>query len=301
MHKHISTNDYPVIAAMLRRGYSQKDIAETLGFTEGAISKEISRNKDEDGTYRGFSARKKARKRRLESKTKYRKIDNDVYLMQIIEQRLEPLVSPEVVAHEVGIHHQTIYSWIDRSRPDLLLQLPQRGRKRRRYGSKRTKKQGWTQKVRTIHDMPDTETYWEGDTIKGSTRSRVLTHIEYTSLYTRADLIPDGTADSVHAVLKKKPLSEDILYDRGSEFALWEMIERDTPSTVYFCDAHSPWQRGKNENTNGRLRRVFPKKFNFDTITQSQLDKVVHTMNHTPRKSLNWRTPAEVYESLHSG
>ena len=59
-------------------------------------------------------------------------------------------------------------------------------------------------------------------------------------------------------------------------------------------------KEGKNENTNGRLRRVFPKKFDFDTINQKQLDEVVYLMNHTPRKTLNWRTPAEVFESLHS-
>jgi len=76
------------------------------------------------------------------------------------------------------------------------------------------------------------------------------------------------------------------------------MIERDTNALVFFADAHSPWQRGKNENTNGRLRRVYPKGFDFDTITQKQLDRVVHVMNHTPRKSLEWRTPADVYKEL---
>ena len=73
------------------------------------------------------------------------------------------------------------------------------------------------------------------------------------------------------------------------------MIERDTKA-VFFADAHAPWQRGKNKNTNGRLRRLFPKQFNFATITQKQLDEVVYLMNHTPRKSLGWRTPASVCE-----
>jgi len=113
--------------------------------------------------------------------------------------------------------------------------------------------------------------------------------------------LPNGGADAVHAVLKKKPLDGNIVYDRGSEFALWRMIERDLGVEVFFADPHHPWQRGKNENTNGRLRRVFPKGFDFDTITNRQLQKVVHKMNHTPRKSLGWRTPAEVYESLRSG
>jgi len=284
---------------MLNAKYEQKEIADVLGFTKGAISKEINRNKDNDGVYRAHSARRKTRERRLNSKIKYRLIENNPYLIKEIKKQLEPLVSPEVVAHDLGIHHQTIYSYIYRSKPELKTKLPYRGKKRRKYGSKRGQKIGWTTKVKTFRDNPD-KTYWEGDTIKGKTKTRVLTHVEYQSLFLKADLIPDGTADSVHSVLKKKPIESNIVYDRGSEFALWRMIERDLNIEVFFADPHAPWQRPKNENTNGRLRRVFPKKFDFDTITNRQLQKVVNLMNHTPRKSLNWRTPAEVYASLHS-
>jgi IS30 family transposase len=140
MHKHINTDDRSVIASMLRAGYMQKDIAQTLGFTKGAISQEIQRNKDKNGTYKAHSARIKTKLRREQSKVQYRKIDTNPTLIKKIEEKLEPLVSPEVIAHENGIHHQTVYSYIYRARPDLLKQLPQRGRKRRRYGSKRAKK-----------------------------------------------------------------------------------------------------------------------------------------------------------------
>lgn len=102
----------------------------------------------------------------------------------------------------------------------------------------------------------------------------------------------------VHATLADAPLEGTVTYDRGSEFALWKMIERDTPARIFFADPHSPWQRGKNENTNGRIRRVFPKRFDFSTITQRQLDRVVAKMNRTPRKSLSWRTPEEVFKEL---
>ncbi len=218
-----------------------------------------------------------------------------------IEALLEPLVSPEVVAHMVGIHHQTIYTWVYRSRPDLRALLPYHGKKRRRYAQKREKYSGWTKFVHPIDERIETNLSWEGDTVKGGTRPQLLTHVERTSLYTRADLIPDGTADTVHAILTQRPLPGTITYDRGSEFALWKMIERDTNVSIYFAHAHHPWERGKNENTNGRLRRVFPKRFDFSTITQRQLDRIVHTMNHTPRKSLSWRTPAEVYQKLCCG
>lgn len=297
MYRHISTDDRAVIASMLRRGYIQTEIAKTLGFHRSSIGREIKRNSTPYG-YRAWHARHCAEARRRAAKTRYRLIENDEVLQERIETLLEPLVSPEVVAHVVGVHHQTIYAWVYRSRPDLRTRLPYHGKKRRRYAQKREKYSGWTKSVRPIDERIEDTISWEGDTVKGSTRTQLLTHVERTSLYTRADLVPDGTADTIHRTLKKKPLVGTITYDRGSEFALWRMIERDTGSSVFFAHAHHPWERGKNENTNGRLRRVFPKRFDFSTITQRQLDRVVHTMNHTPRKSLSWQTPAEVYQKL---
>lgn len=296
MHKHLNRVDRAALGVLRRARFNQAAIARELGVHRSTITRELQRNRMPSGKYHARNAHNQAQERRRHAKVQFRKIDR--VLGTELATQLHPLVSPEVVAHRHGLHHQTIYNWVYRDRPDLLPQLPQRGRKRRRYGSKRAKKQGWTRLVRSIHERPPSTLAWEGDTIKGKTRYRILTHVERTSLYIRADLMPDGTADSVHAVLKAKPLVGTITYDRGSEFALWQMIERDTNTTVYFAEPHHPWQRGKNENTNGRLRRVLPKSLDLSTITQSQLDQTVHRMNHTPRKSLGWKTPAEVYESL---
>jgi transposase, IS30 family len=294
MHRHFNREDRIALGALKRAGLSQAEIGRQLGFNRSTIGRELKRNQKPRGGYHALNADIQSVTRRQQSKHQYRIIDTVLGL--VITKQLHPLVSPEVVAHQIGIHHQTIYNWLYRERIDLLHLLPQRGRKRRRYGSKRTKKQGWTRLVKNIHDRPESALSWEGDTVKGSTKSQLLTHVERTSLYTRADLIPNGTADVVHATLKQTPLRGVITYDRGSEFALWQMIERDTNTNIFFADAHAPWQRGKNENTNGRLRRLFPKRFNFDTITQKQLDEVVYLMNHTPRKSLRWRTPASVFK-----
>lgn len=298
MHNHLNRDARITLGALLRAGLNQSQIAEQLGVHRSTISRELQRNRMSSEKYHAPHAHNKSRKRRRNSKKEYLLIEHNPQLQKQIELLLNPLVSPEVIGHILGIHHQTIYSWITRSHPELLVQLPQRGRKRRRYGSRRSKKQGWTRHVRSIHDMSSSPLVWEGDTILGSTKTRILTHVEQTSLFLRADVIPNGTADAVQTVLKKKPLPGDILYDRGSEFALWRMIEKNMNGLVYFCDAHAPWQRGKNENTNGRLRRVFPKRSNFDMISPSQLRSVVHLMNNTPRKSLGWRTPQEVYQGL---
>jgi IS30 family transposase len=253
------------------------------------------------GGYHATHAAVIAKERRNASKQAMRKIENNAVLSKRIEEMLHPLVSPEVIAHEIGLVHETIYTWIARSRPDLYPRLPQHGRKRRRYGSKRIQKQGWTRDVRSIDERPHTDVFsWEGDTMKGGSRARLLTHVERTSLFTIVDLIPDGTANTIYARIADRAIFSKsyLTYDRGSEFALWRMIERDTKATVYFAHAHAPWERGKNENTNGRLRRVFPKRFNFSTITQRDVNRVVWLMNHTPRKSLSWRTPAEVFKKM---
>lgn len=297
MHTHISKDDRVIIAAGLRHGDSQREIAARIGKSTSAVSREIRRNTDADGVYQARSAQRKAMQRRKDAKYPARKIENDPALASRIEERLHPLVSPEVIAHDEAVSPETIYAWIARSRPDLAAQLPQRGKKRRRYGSKREEKQGWTRLVRPIDERPETIEAWEGDTIRGSTRARLLTHVERTSLYTLVDLLPDGTADAVQGTMKRyaQLRGSTITYDRGSEFALWRMIERDTGATTYFAHPHAPWQRGKNENTNGRLRRVYPKRADFRTVSKQHLNRTVWLMNHTKRKTLDWRTPCMVY------
>lgn len=296
MHTHLKRDQRVALAALTKSGLSQRQVAKELGVHHTTVGRELRRN-SEAGYYHAAHARVLARKRRRNSKQKYRKIENDPVLAARIENMLHPLVSPEVVAHEVGIVHETIYAWIDRSRPDLKAQLPYRGRKRHRYGGKRTQKQGWTKQVRNITERPEAGSGWEGDTVKGATKTQLLTHVERKSLFTVVDLIPDGTADAVHRTLKRhQKIKGVVTYDRGSEFALWQFIERDTEATIYFANAHHPWERGKNENTNGRLRRVFPKGFNFSTIRQGDINRVVRRMNHTKRKSLSWRTPCSVFK-----
>jgi len=299
MYSHINRDQRIALGTLLRAGYNRKEVAHELGINPGTVTRELKRNQTEEFGYHAMHANVLARERRKRSKQKFRMIENDPALSEKIESKLHPLRSPEVIAHEVGIVHQTIYSWIERTRPDLKKLLPYRGKKRRRYGGKRQQKQGWTRNVRSIDERKESILSWEGDTVKGQTKVQLLTHVERTSLFTVADLIMSGTADIVHATLKDhQKIVGTTTYDRGSEFSLWEMIERDTKTTIYFAHAHHPWERGKNENTNGRLRRVFPKRFDFSTITQRQLNEVVYMMNHTKRKSLSWQTPAEVFEKI---
>lgn len=130
MHTHISRDDRIVIADGLRRKETLSFIAGRIRKDKGSVSREIKRNSSDSGEYFAPSANRLARERRKNSKQKYRLIENDINLSRLIEEKLEPLVSPEVIAHEFGIHHQTVYFWLYRTRLDLLPQLPQRCRKR---------------------------------------------------------------------------------------------------------------------------------------------------------------------------
>lgn len=300
---HQCTRDQRVaLAALLRAGYSQNRAAEEVGVHQSTVSRELKRNLLTDGSYHATHADCAARARRRHAKRQYRRIENDAELAQRIERRLHPLVSPEVIAHDEPVSRTTIYAWIERSRQDLRMRLPQRGRKRRRYGSKRAVKQGWTREVRPIDERPVSAEHrsrlghFEGDTMRGRNGS-LLPHVERKSRFTVAALVPNEEADTAyeHAKQLKEYAPRSITYDRGSSFALWRMIEHALGTAVFFAHARHPWERGTCENTIGRLRRVYPKRFDFSTITQREVNATVRLMNHTKRKCLGWRTPCEVF------
>lgn len=303
MHTHITNEDRAVIASDLRVGENYRHIAQKLRKDVSAVWQEVKRNKDKDGVYRATHAQKKANLRRANSKQRYRKIENDPALKNTIETMLHPMVSPEVIAHDLPVSHETIYSFVYRSRPDLKKDLPQRGRKRRRYGSKREQKQGWTRDVRHIEERSagarnrSRNGHFEGDTVRGE-NGALLTHTDRRSRFEVVHKVANEGADEAYVKVINSPYfkhAHSITYDRGSTFALWRMIEKKIGIKVYFADPHAPWQRGTNENSNGRLRRMYPKGFDFGTVTQEDIDQTVWTMNHTKRKCLNWRTPCKVY------
>lgn len=302
-HHHINREERVALAAFLREGYTDADIARSLGVHRSTIGRELKRNPLLDG-YHATHADKLARERRCLSKKGARCLENDEQLATLVEALLHPLISPKVIAHLLGITHETIYAWLDRSRPDLKERLPRRGKKRRRYGSKRQAKQGWTRLVRPIDNRPSIVDErgrvgdFEGDTVRGK-NGNILTHTDRMSRYEILHKISNEGCDAIHAAIKGDELlksAETITYDRGSGFAIWRMIERDTGATVFFAHPHAPWERGTNENSNERVRRVYEKGSDLGMVSQEELDEVADFMNHTPRECLDWRTPCAVFK-----
>jgi len=304
MYTHLNCDQRAALAVLLRTGHTKAETARTLGVNRSTVGRELVRNAQADGSYHTAHARVLARKRRGVSKQSARLLENNERLADCVEALLHPLVSPEVIAHALGVTHETIYAWIDRSRPDLRTRLPRRGKKRRRYGSKRQQKQGWTRLVRSIDERPDIARErgrvgdFEGDTVRGR-NGAILTHTDRMSRYEILHKIENEGCDAIHAAIKEDERllsAETITYDRGSGFAIWRMIEHETGASVYFAHPHAPQERPTNENSNERVRRVYEKGADLGMVSQEDLEELADFMNHTPRKCLDWRTPCAVYE-----
>jgi len=144
--------------------------------------------------------------------------------------------------------------------------------------------------------------HWEGDLLIGARNSSaIVTLVERAHRYVMLGALPHGY-DSRHVIevlsglARRMPthLLRSLTWDQGGEMARHATFTVATGCPVYFCDPHSPWQRGSNENTNGLLRQYFPKgRFDFRTIDQAGLDKVAHELNGRPRQTLSWRNPSE--------
>lgn len=192
----------------------------------------------------------------------------------------------------------------------LGLTLPS-GRKRRRPRNRRAGgPNGFIGEAETIDHRPaevetrDVPGHWEGDLIIGAKgASAVITLVERFSRFTLLGYLPDGKhdADTTRTALQATVNRSDdlvwssITWDRGREMAGHRKFSTDAQVEVFFADPHSPWQRGTNENTNGRIRRFLPKGTDLRMYGPEDLEQVENVLNHTPRKCLGFRTPAEVF------
>jgi len=148
--------------------------------------------------------------------------------------------------------------------------------------------------------------HWEGDLILGAfCQSAIGTLVERTTGFVLLLHLPDDhtattVSDAMSPAIIRLPeqLRRSLTWDQGSEMALHTKITAQTGMPIYFCDPHSPWQRGTNENTNGLLRQYFPKGTDLSFYGPGLLDQVAAELNARPRKRLNYETPAEALHRL---
>lgn len=309
-YRHINSRQRVELAALLRVKLKKKDISQQLGKHRSTIYRELKRNKKKDGSnYDSQYARKQTKKRRIKANKRFRKVTNKPSLRKKIIRKLKRHWSPEQIAGKLKtVRHETIYQYIYKH-PKLKKYLRcKKGKYRRRYGTRKREKAREEAKKKRIDQRPlivDQKLRigdWEGDTIVGTDKSAILTHVERKSGYAIVDklerLSSEGLADKTIDSFKKLPKSkrQTITYDNGPECWGGEVVEAKLGIDVYYAHPYHSWERGCNENFNGLLREFFPKKTSFANVKQEDIKRAVRLLNTRPRKRLNYLTPAEVFK-----
>jgi transposase, IS30 family len=306
----------------LERGWSLRRIASTLGRNVSTVSRELARNGG-GRSYRPMDAHQRAWEKTRRPKPT--KLSSCHRLRERVVADLERMWSPRQIQHRLrlefgddatmSISHETIYrSLYVQGRGELRRELTRclrTGRAKRRPRG-RTEKRGRIPGMVMISERPAEVAdravpgHWEGDLILGAGgRSAIGTLVERTTRLTLLLHLPDGRSaeqvrEAMVATIATLPASmrRSITWDQGKELATHAQFTVDTGMDVYFCDPHSPWQRGSNENTNGLLRQYFPKGTDLSVHTPDHLAWVADSLNTRPRQTLGWHTPAEKYAEL---
>jgi IS30 family transposase len=319
--RYLCEADRVHIADRLRERTSLRAIAAELGRSPSTISREVRRNRHPaSGQYRPHAAQARADARR--PRPKQGKIGQNPELRYYIQEHLGRRWSPEQITQllrrdfpgrsEMHVTHETIYQALYvQGRGELRRELTKALRTGR--AMRRPRRQAQQRRPRyaapmvMISDRPAEAAdralpgHWEGDLIIGKNQaSQIGTLVERATRYLLLVHLPlDRTAETVRdalaATVRILPaeLKRSLTWDQGSEMGLHHQFSIAADMPVYFCDPHSPWQRGSNENTNGLLRQYFPKGTDLSLHSRRHLDAVAAELNSRPRKTLDWETPAE--------
>jgi len=299
-------------------GQSLRFIAAALGRAPSTVSREVQRNGGRR-RYRASQADQCAWDRAHRPKSC--KLVQNRALARIVASKLQLQWAPEQIAgwlkytypddESRQVSHETIYkSLFIQARGALKKELLQHLRKTRamrrsRHHTQKTDNHGRISNAVSIRERPAcvedraVPGHWEGDLIMGSNNSQIATLVERHTRYVMLVRVKGKDTKTVinalikHAHKLPRELYKSLTWDRGKEMADHQRFSLDTDVKVYFCDPQSPWQRGSNENTNGLLRQYFPKGMDLSNVNQNRLNAVARRLNERPRKTLEYRTPAE--------
>jgi transposase, IS30 family len=317
--RRLSLEERVEIRLGLERGWSYRQIGAELGRAASTVCREVA-----VGGGRVYYRPVPAHQRAVAAarRPKPRKLA-DPRLCAAVSSRLQQLHSPQQIARylrDLGdarlgcVSHETIYkSLYVQGRGELRRELARclRTGRAARKPRGRLETRGQIPGMINISERPAEAAdravpgHWEGDLIVGKDgKSHIATLVERSTRYVMLARIANARAETVAAALAERvttlpaQLWRSLTWDQGREMAGHAAFTIATGIPVYFCDPHSPWQRGSNENTNGLLRQYFPKGTSLRGHTQDDLDKVAIQLNGRPRMTLNWQTPAERLEQL---
>jgi transposase, IS30 family len=308
----------------LHAGLNYAQIANKIGRDRSVVWREVRRNSLADGDYHALVAHARAAENACRPKA-FKLKDNP--LCKAIEHWMDQGWSPKLIADVLArdhrddklmrVSHETIYKCLyvqtrGSLRADLHKCLSTKRSTRKPRGSTGRSGVYAPGAVFTISDRPAEATdravpgHWEGDLIMGTGRTSAIgTLVERTTRFTILLHLPgDHTAQTVAASMIEamgelpEHLRRSITWDRGSEMANWKHIQLQLGTPVFFCNPHSPWQRGSNENTNRLLRFWFEKGTDLSGYTKADLKRIQDTLNRRPRPTLNLDTPADRLAAL---
>ena len=315
-YRRLSKEERAQIEFHISRGHGCRYIARILGRSASTISREIRRHQH---WLQGYVAelahnRWSARRKRASSK-----ISGSAAARAYIAEKLADKKSPEQISALMRLEkqpfyacHETLYRFIysrkgwEMGLPRL---LPRKQPSRYYRGTKRPKPVTIPagQSIHSRSKFIDNRLHYghlEGDLVFGQRtgKDNITTIVERKSRFAIAIKNDNKQTKTVICAIKEKlkslpeNLRRSITFDQGTEFAAHQMLH-DIGLKTYFCDPHSPWQKGGNENFNGRLRRYLPKNTNLAQVSQQQLDRIIEHMNNTPRKCLGYKTPKQALQA----
>lgn len=320
-YAHLSLEDRRKIARWHDAKMPVLEIAARLGRHRATIHRELKRNRFVDAElqdlsgYYALNAQSKTEARRAGLRKLIRHRD----LRDVVIDRLKTGWTPQQIAgrlrqeeNHLQVSHETIYQFAyskDGHAIDLWLHLPEHRRRRRGRGKRRSQAPKFADEL-SIKHRPEAinarEEFgsWEGDLIQfrkefgaANVTSLVERVSRFTVLLKNADRKSKPVMEGIISGLSPLPFHarRSITFDRGFEFTAWPHLQAGLGVAVWFCDPQSPWQKGTNENTNGRARRYLPRDTDPTALTNRSLAAICQRLNTTPRKCLGYRTPAEVF------
>lgn len=326
-YQHFTVGEREKIQEMLWQKQSLRAIAKEINRSPSSISREIRRNKPPE---RNWYTPRLAHERALEHR-KHRgreeRLKNDVVRRYVVKH-LKLGWSPEQVAGTIKestgetISHEAIYQYVyaqvhrdgygylKKGNEDLRPYLPLRRKRRMPKGMRKVRRiiKG---SLPSIEDRPEEVSLrtrigdWEDDLVVSHVTTDALKTLnERMSGIVFITRVLDHTMAETNRVIQERmrvlprSLRKTLTRDRGSENLGYRALEEKLGLRCYFANAHHPWERGSNENTNGLIRRYFPKKTDFRTVTDAEIQQVEYLLNSRPRKRLGFKTPYEVFYQL---
>lgn len=308
-YTHFSKTERLELSILLKKGYSQRQIASEFGRSPSSVSRELRRNSVK-GQYDPDKAQHRAYVKRRYSKYQGMKIRNNPWLEDYIWDKIMDKWSPEQIAgrlkREFGftvVSHRAIYKYLYSVYGEPLCQYLKYKQKKPRKRKEQPSKRGQIIKDRIFIDQrPNMVNHrrrrgdFEGDSL-GSPKSGIETVaalVDRKSRYLLARKIsrPKYAVDAFKELLASTNRKRSLTLDNASEHARYKELKLPT----YFCHPYTFWEKGTIENTFGIIREYIPKKSRLENYSQEQIDVMIDQMNNTPRKCLSYRTPTEVFE-----